>query len=162
MNIGKILVYQNNSNHDLNTIKKYVSAKEITEVGWIVKYIDQGYISMQSDRYLGGYTVYQVDDSAESQLLSYTGDLVGALEFDEQSFMDFVLCNQLVLVNDFIIDMEDVMELFLSIFNYYWHVEESYDLIEELQVKLVNLFYTPYLMEDPMLKRIPDHLSNKW
>jgi hypothetical protein len=162
MNIGKILVYQNNSDHDLNTIKEYVSAKEITEVGWIIKYIDQGYISVQSNRYLQGYSVYQVDDSAKSKFLSYTGDVVGALEFDEQSFMDFVLCNQLILVNDFIIDMEDVMERFLSVFNNYWYVKESYDLIEELQVKLVNLFYTPYLMEDPMLKRIPDHLSNKW
>lgn len=162
MNIGKILVYQNNSDHDLNTIKEYVSAKEITEVGWIIKYIDQGYISVQSNRYLQGYSVYQVDDSAKSKFLSYTGDVVGALEFDEQSFMDFVLCNQLVLVNDFIIDMEDVMDLFLSAFNDYWYVKESYDLIKELQVKLVNLFYTPYLMEDPMLKRIPDHLSNKW
>ena len=162
MNIGKILVYQNNSDYDLNTIKKYVSAKEITEVGWIIKYIDQGYISIQSNRYLQGYSVYQVDDSAKSQLLSYTGDVVGALEFDEQSFMDFVLCNQLVLVNDFIIDMEELIDSFLNVFNYYWYVEGSYDLLEELQVKLVNLFYTPYLMEDPMLKRIADHLSNKW
>jgi hypothetical protein len=163
MYTGKILVYQNKFNLDLDAIKSQISATEIKEAdSYLVSYIDQGYTSIESMYCSEGYNVYQVDNCASSKMIQYSGCLVGALEFDEKSFIDFVSCNHMIRFSEFEGDFENKVYYFLSTYiSHYYDNAFLEDVIEELKVNLVNLFYTPNLIEDP-IKRIQYHLSNKW
>ena len=162
MNIGKILFYKDENNDiDINDLKMKLWCNEITQVQWIKKYLYQCCISIESMCDFYDYKVFKVDDSATSKLIIYTGNVIGALEFDEPAFIDFVHCIQLKVVNSFLNNVDGIIGLFwLHPFDTI-HVDRPNELIEELKVNLVNLFYTPNLMEDPDV-RLKRHLSLKW
>jgi hypothetical protein len=162
MNIGKILFYNDENNDvDINQLKTNLSCNEIVEVQWIKKYLYQCCISIESMCDFDDYKIFKVDDSATSKLIIYTGNVIGALEFDDPDFIDFVHCIQLKVVNSFLNNVDNYMALlWLHPFNSI-HVDRPNELIEELKVNLVNLFYTPNLMEDPDV-RLKRHLSLKW
>jgi hypothetical protein len=162
MHIGKILIYRDESNTTPDMLKKYLSCNEITELRWIIKYIEQGYNTFKSMYYLEGCRYYQVDDTATTNMLIYSGNVVGALEFDEQSFMNFVLCTRLIKFGDLVNNFNaNVFDLFDANISNYWSDEPLSDLIEEFQENVTNLFFTPNLIKNP-IKTIENHLSNKW
>ena len=166
MYTGKILVYQNkfNLDLDLDAIKSQISATEIKEADSdLVSYINKGYISIESIYCLEGYNVYQVDNSASSKMIQYSGCLVGALEFDRQSWVDFIsYIDKMTEFNEFKYLFDCKMDYFLyESISHYWGDEFLSPFTEKFKVNLVDIFHPPNDIAN-FIKNIHCHLSNKW